>query len=197
MSRVPESHAERLAPFIAAEESVIAGCVEEAPTPDGERSRTSVATDSRLVRLTVNADEEVVTSVPYSKVASASMTTTDGDSKNLGLTAAGVLLSLLGLVGVGFGTTLDEQMVFLTVLVAAGTLFVVGLALAATGLKTEDGEVTLELKGADGAVVYEAVLPRHQRDFAHTVSRLIGRHNKPIEFVKASATPTQVDPADA
>lgn len=202
MSRVPESHGERLAPYVAAEESVITGCVEEAAGSDGDRSATSVATDSRIVRLTVTDDEEQVESVPYSQVRSATVTVVDAERRQLGVALAGVLLALLGIAGLGVGlgpslgigpgTAIGDRTIQATVVVAAVMLFVAGLVVAAIGFRTGDSEVHLELTGVDGSVAYSTVLSRGQVEFAQTISRLVGTQTG---MWRSPDSPTHVDPA--
>lgn len=204
MSRVPESHGERLAPYVAAEESVITGCVEEPAGSDADRSMTAVATDSRIVRLTVTDDEEEVESIPYSQVMSASVTVVDAEKRQLPVVLAGLLLSVLGLaglavglgpsLGLGLGVVVGSQAALASVLAAAGTLFTTGLIVAYVGYRTDDPEVHLELTGVDGREAYATVLPRGQVEFAQTVSRLVG--TQALDARASSGSQTHVDPAD-
>lgn len=205
MSRVPESHGARLAPYVAAEESVITGCVEEAAESDGDRAKTVVATDSRIVRLTVTDDEERVESVPFSQVVSASVTVVDAEGRQPAVALAGILLALLGFAGfavglgprIGLGAAIGSQSLLAIVLVASGTLFVAGLAVVAIGLRRTESEVHLELVGVDGSEAYEAVFPRGQLEFAQTVSRLVGTRVGRNERSGSSGSRTHVGPADS
>lgn len=206
MSRVPESHGERLAPYIAADESVITGCVEQAADAEGDESKTSVATDSRIVRLTVTEDEEQVLSVPYVQVTSASITVVDRERRELTVALAGLLLATIGLagfviglgprVGIVAGPTIGDGAILGVVLVAATTLLLAGLAFVALGLRTGDPEVHLELTTDDGTEPYSAVLSRGQLEFAQTVSRLIGVRSRTPTGHMSAAGRTRVGPSD-
>ncbi len=178
MSGAPDWHGELLAPYIAESETVHTAYLEKPPEEDSRESKSTVATDGRLVRLSVGANEETVTCVPYSQVSSATVTTTHGADRDPASLAVGILFWLLGLGALFVGTPNEDLvllMLMLTVIsIGLGTVFLV------QGLQSEDGEVKLVLESADGETVYSTTLPEERSDFAETVSRLVGAtHRRP------------------
>ena len=174
MSDVPEGHGKRLAPYISEDETVKAACLELPPEEPGAPSRTTAATDARLIRLSVEEESQVVTSVPYSQVATAKVTVTDDEVPDFDAIVTGALAILVGLGGVVYlGFDLDglvSQAVFFLFLASIG----VGIYAFADAFDTEKGRVRLKLTGVDGDTVLSATLPKSQTDFAQTVSRLVG-----------------------
>ena len=178
MSDVPEWHAKRLAPYISDDETVKAACVELPPEGPGSPSRTTAATDARLIRLSVEEESQVVTSIPYSQVTTAQVTVTDDEKPDFNAIVSGALATLVGLGGiVHLGFDLDglaSQVVFFLFFACIG----IGIYALADAFDTEKGRVRLKLTGVDGDTVLSATLPKSQTDFTQTVSRLVGKTHR-------------------
>lgn len=174
MSGAPDWHGELLAPYVAESETVHAAYLEEPPEEDSRESQSTVATDSRLVRLSVESDEETITCVPYSQVTSAEVNVVDGEDEDPLAVVGGVLSVLIGLAALYPMASIDEPDVSVALLVLVVALVGLGAHLLEEGLDTEEGRVELALAGVDGGTAYSTTLPRERADFAKTVSRLVG-----------------------